>query len=379
MNEAYIRRLIFAKRPHAKFVVVSHTDQFLTPEAEIGRGFYYVSLYDENIGSNVFTSSAGPVMISNSYLSSFAYNLALAVLYEFENDIQPTDQKVSALLKYNFKKYFAEQLFHKSNTIFSRAILLETLVYEQFRMIPVFERIKEDSAFSRTATEASNIMGQLVMFHEMGHYYIDHNPRFWQELTDQFGKTFIPVLEEFKPLLSPTLLEECHCDIAAFYLSLIAANVADPDRQSFLRFTAFGYSCYATMFTLARSAEKTFKGNQGLVDLVDFQSTEKTSSDAGFEVDADREMILRAQLMLRLCERQANEWQVDLYGMNGRFPLPEDILLKLLNYVNYIQDPNDPQERGMALLLAEAFHTHPQGMEFLYLRSKVFQNTGAGS
>jgi hypothetical protein len=61
------------------------------------------------------------------------------------------------LLAHNFKKFFAEQIYRQTNRIPSRALLLETLLYEQEMMVGVFAAKERDSRLSADADAASSL------------------------------------------------------------------------------------------------------------------------------------------------------------------------------------------------------------------------------
>jgi hypothetical protein len=149
-------------RPRARFVAVTHSSEFIDKGANLGDGFYYVNLYDEQIDSNLLIPTTGKdklILIHNSYLSSFAYNLLLCWFHCLRlGDQKDSQLNLSRLLKHNFKKYFAEQLLSANNNAFSRALFLETLLYEQAWMIPVFEAKATNSNLSRDADLGAQLM-----------------------------------------------------------------------------------------------------------------------------------------------------------------------------------------------------------------------------
>lgn len=124
-----ILSLLRKLRPTAKFLKGSHSADFIDAGAQLENGFYFVSLYDEKIDANVVRTKRGIVIINNTYLASFAYNVFLCCLYH--PGLPWAAPATTALLKHNFKKFFAEQLLYFRNNIFSRAVLLETLLFEQ--------------------------------------------------------------------------------------------------------------------------------------------------------------------------------------------------------------------------------------------------------
>src|SRR5215217_3235685 len=157
MTEEETRKIISFLYPGSKFEAYSHTDDFMELEAKIGKGFHFVSLYHEQIESKHIETAQDVIIISNSYLTSFAYNLVLSWIYEYREG-RIDGSTINPLIKYNFKKFFAEQLYHNVNNVFSRAVFLETLLYEQQIMIPVFARTADDNEWNSIAEHVSGMM-----------------------------------------------------------------------------------------------------------------------------------------------------------------------------------------------------------------------------
>jgi hypothetical protein len=95
--------------------------------------------------------------------------------------------------------------------------------------------------------------------------------------------------------------------------------------------------------------------------------------DYPFEWAFDADFVRRAQLVTQLCGRLAARHGVNLLGDNGRFSLPAEINKKLLGYLGKVFHCGDDNTRKMSNLVAQAMSGHDKGMEYLCLRSKVFQ------
>ena len=129
---------------------------------------------------------------------------------------------------------------------------------------------------------------------------------------------------------------------------------------------------------MTRSAEKTAADQKANPDTVDFGSTQEISRDYSYSVGVDRDLTERARLVTELCGQIAQKEGVTLFEESGAFPLPANILEILLAYVDRVMENDDRNARSMSLLVAEALHEHPRGLEFLYLRSKTFTRHGQG-
>jgi hypothetical protein len=368
-DENYVRRRIALLRPRAKFVAYSHSNSFTDPSAALGDGYHYVSLYDEKIDSNVIGTPRGLILIHNTYLPSFAYNLLLCwLLCAGEQEWKP---RLPSLLRHNFKKFFAEQLLHFHNNIFSRAIFLETLLYEQAQMVPVFEFKARDTELHRRADLGSRLMSSAISFHELAHFFLRRGAGEWDQLREENADILNPLFEHAASY-PPPFLEEVKCDILSLF-SCLHQYTAEADRELCLRTIAFAFAAFAVLSSLTKSAEKTAADQMSHPDQVDFDSIEKIHRDYTYAIGIDRDLMERARLVSVICDTIARKEGITLFAESGAFPLPPGILDELLTYVDRVMDSDDRNARDMSLLVAEALHEHPGGLEYLYLRSKTFQ------
>jgi hypothetical protein len=371
-TESSVLRIVRAKRPRAKFTTYSHSSKFIDPTAQLGEGFHYVNLYDEQIDSNLLISkTSGLIMVRNTYLSSFAYNLFLCWLYGCEQAEGKT-QVLPTLLAHNFKKFFAEQLYCARNDIGSRALLLETLLYEQVCMVPVFAAKAQEPALSSRADIAANLMSSVVSFHELGHFYLREQGNCWDDILIQNPDTVRPLFSRVCSTYPAGFVEEFKCDAIAVisgfqqYLEL-----AKP--EFVLKVLVFAFAAFAVLFSLSRSAKVTAEARQWEPEeLIDFRSLEKVHREHEIKLGVDRDFVERAKLVAELCQRISAQQDVTLYSAAGSFPLPQTILTDLLSYIDRVLDCKDANAREMSNLLAEALCQHDEGMEYLYLRSKTF-------
>jgi len=367
----YISRRIELLRPRAKFVAFSHSNEFIDKSANLGDGFHYANLYDEQIDSNVISSPRGLLMIHNTYLSSFAYNLLLCRLLYAGDDSNEGKTNLKRLLKHNFKKYFAEQLFAAHNNIFSRAILLETLLYEQQMMVPVFGAKARDESLSRNADIGAQLMSSALSFHELGHFYLDNTPQLWDEILANFPDVLTDLYKEVSENYPSQFVEEFRCDIISA-ISCFDQYQTETDKTFRLRLIVFSFAAFAVLYSLTKSAQKTTSDKKSVGDEVDFESIEKKHIEYDYTIGLDLDFIERAKLVKNFCRLLAEKENLKLYEKNGIFPLEENILEDLLSCVDFVMESDDPNARSLSLLVAEAFHNHSEGMEYLYLRSKTF-------
>lgn len=371
-QDDYIRHRIALMRPRARFIASTHSSDFIDSTANLGEGFYYVNLYDEQIDSNVIISPHGLIMIHNTYLSSFAYNLLLCwLLYAKRSKQDAPALDLTLLLKHNFKKYFAEQLLSTHNNIFSRAIFLETLLYEQVCMIPVFRMKAQDSELDRDASLGAQLMSSVLSFHELGHYYLNRDPHIWNELLKQHSDVVYKLFNQVTDAYPALFIEEFKCDTISV-ISCLEQFKVDLDRELCLRLIVFTFAAFAVLYSLTKSAKRTAIDQQLIPDTVDFESIEKRHVDYEYSIGTDLDFLDRARLITELCIKIAEKEEIVIFGDEGTFPLSASIIDDLLLYVDKVMENDDRNAREMSLLVAEALHGHPRGMEFLKLRSKTF-------
>ena len=370
-DEDYVRGRIALMRGRAKFVRYSHSSEFIDPAAELGEGFHFVVLYDEKIDSNVISGPRGPIVIQNTYLSSFAYNLFLCWLLRPEHFAERAAPEPEVLLAHNFKKFFAEQLIHGHDGVFSRAIFLETLLFEQVCMVPVFEAKSRIPTLGRRADLAASLMSSALSFHELGHYLLKRDPNLWDAHVQQHPALEAVDRDVVNAGYTRKFVEEFRCD-ALSVISCLQQYGEQESREFCLRAISFAFAAFAVLSSLAKSAESTSENHRRVPDEVDLRSIEKVHREFGYSLGIDEALVERARLVIRLCDEMMRDGGGSLFADGGSFPLPPTIVDDLLGYVDRVMESDDRNAREMSLLVAEALHEHPRGLEFLYLRSKTF-------
>lgn len=368
--DAGVRRYLRIDRPRAKFVAVG--DVVETGDPALG-GVRYVSLYDERIEANVVYGPAGLILINNTYLPSFAYNLLLCWIYCGRGSVSDTERR--RLIAHNFKKFYAEQLLHTYDGIFTRAIFLETLLYEQVCMVPVFAERERDPELDRLARFASELMASAVSSHELGHFILKRGPGVWDEALQWRDGAVRPLYEEVRERQPPAFVAEFQGDVLSVIACLTTAEGEQEEegrREMVLRGLVFGYAAFAVLFSLEKSARATVAEHRSSHEDVDFRSIQKLDRNYEFALGIDWEMAERARYVERLCRAVCKQAGGDLYDSTGPLRLTPDLLDDLLKYVDSVMDSDDRNAREMSLLVAEALHGHPCGTEYLYMRSKTF-------
>lgn len=365
---AGVRRYLRFERPRAKFVAVG--DVVETGDPALG-GFRYVSLYDERIDANVVEGPGGFVLIQNTYLPSFAYNLLLCWIYSERTSAPDAERR--RLLAHNFKKFYAEQLLRRHDGIFARAVFLETLLYEQSCMVPVFAELERDPELGNLARRISELMSSAVSLHELGHFMLKRGPGVWEDALQWEKGAVRPLYDEVRDRWAPEFVTEFQCDVLSVIASLAAPDGAEEaPRDIVLRGMVFAYAAFAVLFSLEKSASHTAAEHQRVQDEVDFRSIAKLERNYDFVVGVDQPMVERARCVERLCRTVCEMHGMNLNESTGPFRLEPGLLDDLLAHVDTVMDSGDRNARDMSLLMAEALHDHPRGTEYLYLRSKTF-------
>ena len=104
---------------------------------------------------------------------------------EYEYLANGEECSLSSLLRYNLKKFFAEQLLGRTSSVFGRAIFLETLLYEEREMRPLFAAAQTDTATAQVYEFFRNLMSNILLFHEVGHLVQDARDDFEDQLTQE--------------------------------------------------------------------------------------------------------------------------------------------------------------------------------------------------
>jgi hypothetical protein len=371
MTEAdQLRRYLRLSRPEAKFVAIILREG---PEAAVP--FHYASLYDEDIDLQFMSTPLGPMLIDNTYLGSFAYNLLTCWLqvHRQPGTAEEAQALLSSRLKHNFKKFYAEQLLRRLNNCFTRAIFLETLLYEQQIMIPVFAARQTDAALDARITAAARLMTGLCANHELGHHFCDPPGDFWAEFLAAQPAAQQEWYQRKLAHYPPAFISELKCDWIACH-SLLHVPPEALTRVEVIRGIVFGFASFAVLYSLDKSAQATTTAQATIRDEVDLRSIAKRNYNQTYVLGQDLDFIERAKLIQELAILIARDEGIPLFTTEGEFPLPRDLLPQLLTCMDTLMDTTDPNARAMSMLVAESLHGHEAGTNYLYLRSKVFQS-----
>lgn len=342
--------------------------------------FLLGSYYAHRIDNQFLPVGPYRFILSNGFLASHAYNLAL-VLLVFRDD----RAALSRAFRSNMKQFYADCCLDTKNCLIGRALLIEVLCYEQEDRRHIFER--KTSEIEQIARRLSLIMGQLPNLHEMAHYFEHRAAAQWEELlrTLDDGR----LAERFEVWRAgyphpPDLATELCCDGIAALLSLADREDAiESDPLIRARMTAFGFLCIAELTSLQRCAQESAREADAEDQHIQPGSEMRTAGTFSFRIGRDALMDLRCAEMIALIEEEVSRQGRTLYGEDGTFPLPRDTADLLRAAFEQFMDTDLSHEapagtattaaqRGTAQLIAESLHGWDIGAEHLLWRSKRF-------
>ncbi|MGH8559284.1 MAG: hypothetical protein ACRESZ_17920 [Methylococcales bacterium] len=340
------------------------------PELEFDLTGHQLSIYTEVWDAKMFRSRHhGNIIVNNTYLSSFAYNIAAVWVHhgdEYEHLKSNKDCKLVQLLAYNLKKFFAEQIMRRSNCVFGSAIFLETLLYEEHLMVPVIKAADDNEKLSALYNYFQNLMSSLLLFHEVGHIVRNKRNDMLKLMQQDIA------MEEFGSFWSgyhDKLQIEFECDAFAV-LSLIRQRELTSLEMS-LKIIAFAFVVFAVMSSIDKSAEATAIQTPSSSEE-DLDNVLGDMAGANFSVGIDKLAVVRAQSVQLIVKSVAKQNNIKLFEPHSDFLLYDDMAEVLTQFSLNIITRDNPPYRGKCEMLARALRGNPRGMRYLRLRSKKF-------
>jgi len=316
----------------------------------------------------------GVILAQNTYLSSFAYNAAAVWLkygHEHERLASGEESALRRLMRYNLKKFYAEQILRRTRNVFGLAIFLETLLYEQWEMEAILEGPELSDGDKQEHEAIASLMTSLVLFHETGHIYADHVPNFRGELRKALPETFLPVTMSWDAY-GEKGQTEFECDALAVLSAVQEKNeLLAPAAK--LRLIVLGFVLFAALHSLDRSAEETARVHPASEEKDTRGDILGALPGASYVIGTDPFMQERARCVLKLAETLAERDGLDLYSSAATPVLPPKMLEFFEEFVPEIIADRHPQYRGMCEMLARALHGHNDSIDYLVWRSKKFK------
>lgn len=332
----------------------------------------------------------GLILVPNTYLSSFAYNVVAAWHHYADGSRAWTsdpDHPLARALRFNLKKFYAEQILRRTHNLFGIAVFLETLLYEEAVMYPVLAAVGgpqfADTPAGLTAEELNVISGwltRLVFTHEVGH--VVHDDHFRDRLLENLpskAHSLAGLWDAYGPAA-----EEFECDALAVAMALAPEAVKVPLVEA-CRLTLLGFTAFAALHTLDLSAKATAANSPASSEDSERGNVLSSMSGASYTIETVPALQRdRAYAVRRLVELIAEDRAVDLYShtwpdvagdphaANGRFPISPTLMDDMEEFLPTIIEGTDPRVRGKCEMLARALHGHPEGIDYLAWRSKTF-------
>lgn len=360
-------------------------DAIPTGQAD-GLPLHYVSLYAHIFGLSLVEAGGRLFIISNGFLASHAYNLALVMLHHGARG----EAALLTALRHNFKKIYAECALYRGNCLIGRALLIETIAYEQDVMRPLFAAAASDPALGARARIISNVMAAIVGGHELGHYFERLDPAGWLDELAMLGDgSLARLVVQRQQSVAGKLAIETACDgVGAWSVWRADSDYAEavPDQIDRLRLCAFAFLCFGELFSLQRSA--WFAADQAKTEdqAIALGSERRTALQFSLPRGRDAAMDDRVGAMLGYFEAEAAKLGGALYGDDGFFPLRRGdagVLRQAFETFDALAEDDPPglggtdlHRRGLAQMMGEALHGHPGGATHLLWRSKRFLQGG---
>jgi hypothetical protein len=367
--------------PHARLWSHGTVDAGRVGDEREDQSFINVFLYEHDITEHFRPLGGYNFIITNGFLASHAYNLALVWLQG-----QADRQLRRARLRHNFKKFYAETMLHARDVMLGRALLLETLAYEQELMAPIFEAAKADSDLNARASTLASAMTGLAQHHELGHYLQGRSPaEFVAGIPKLLNGCLTPVVADLQQRYAERHVEEVICDGIAAHIGIHGLDdyrPSDAELTARLRWTTFGLQVFYRLMNLRVSAHLTAMEHPDDRDAIRLGSEIRPKNQPTFSLGRQPEVQLRATAMMLALDAFAKQRGVPLYGDDGGFPLSPEAWEDLEHAFEQFGDEAPPgtpahlgcdaRGRGIMRLIAEALSGHPGGSEHLLWRSKTF-------
>lgn len=359
-------------------------------EVEAGRvegesedqSFISVSLYEHDITEHFRPLNGYKFIIANGFLASHAYNLALVWLMGL------SDRALRrARLRHNFKKFFAETMLYARDVMLGRALLLETLAYEQGLMAPIFDAAKADPNLRERASNLASAMTGLAQHHELGHYFYGRSPaEFASGMPRLLDGCLESVVADLRKQYADHQVEEVICDGVAAHFGILEDDqnrFSDADLTARLRRTAFGLQAFYCLMDLRASAHVTTEEYPEDAVAIDLGSEIRPKDQPVYTVGHQPEVQFRSSAITQVLSAFAKHRGLTLYGNDGDFPLSPEAWEDFDHAFEHFGDeapPGTPLHLGCDLrgrsimrIVAEALSHHPKGTEHLLWRSKIFE------
>jgi hypothetical protein len=287
--------------------------------------FHYVSLYDHCIGTAFRQINGINFIISNGFLASHAYNLALTLAWR-----QADSAAVRlAALRHNYKKFFAECVLRARNRLIGRAMLLETLLYEQDLMAPMFAAARHDPKWAETAGVVANLMTSLPGYHELAHYFRRRGgaDQFRDAERSLFAGSAAPMLAVLERQYGGAFAEEVRCDAFAAHQAVcsLEGGATEYDLTTQARMIALAFLLFAHLVSLEKSAQATATANTEEDHVIDLASEIRPKTPFTFVQGRSQDHDVRTRSIVDLLNRYLDDRGKALFGDDGPFPLPTSV------------------------------------------------------
>ena len=373
-----------ARFPSGRYFQTGEISAGRTEDESEDQYFHLVSIYEHAITNSFLSIDSHNFVISNGFVGSHAYNLAL-VCYHHTRKENYNIQWFRNALRHNFKKFFSECVLGEKNCLIGRAFLLETLVHEQDLMKRIFDSLPSDPKTAQIAQELSTVMTSLISSHEMAHYFIERTGgSIVKEIQKMCGIDLDDWLTEIKNKNGGAFAEEIECDLFAIIHFSCDDSTNDlthfKDLASRLNLGAYHLEVFSHFNALYESGRQTAVNSLESDSAIKLGSEKRTLGKFDFMFGRNGDIDKRREIILPILHRLAEREGMSLFSPTSAFSFDEkmsqeirqawETCLEPIEPINGTMTGTDLHRRGLCQLISESLHGHDQGAEHLLWRSK---------
>ena len=293
------------------------------------------------------------IIQSNSYLTSFVADCILA----WHCDFAWRD----SLMRYNLKKFFAEQILAVSDIAIGRSLLMETLLFEEPEMVAAYAKYNDSPELQGLVEAAKAIAHDILVKHELAHVLQKSLPQF----SDHLMKDLPPHCEgEDWGSLDKRIRENLEADALATQ-GAWSLDLPFPAKKK-LELIRLVHALLAAMNILAKCACRTVEMNPSQEEEDIRNNFFEPMSGASYFIAILPEYDRRGRSAVRVASAMAARDGVD--ASDGA----PDVLTEVYRHMLDLMGGDTSSYRAKCEMLGHALYGNPKGVQFLQLRSKRF-------
>lgn len=353
---------------------------------------YIARLYCETIYSQFLIVNDLKVLLLNDYHFYFSYELILGWIYVSKQSkgALSLENEFEKITHYSFKRFFSEQLILEINSITSRTMFLESMLYEQQVTFPVMKQLKENSQFALIANNVYSISNSLIMLHEIGHNSFQETSKFWKKITQEsFGPNkeikFIDFWKNIKKMYSKELISEISSDLYAVICIIKDVRFTNQFGISFaINCVLFSYFTQLIFSSLKETVSNIIDSEELENEFVSYLKKDNNIFDRYKEnyrdkfksyIKIDENMRQRVKVVTDFLELISKLYNIPIYEESVELPLPKATMNDLENKLYDVFEKKlvTDSQHALAYMLAGAFGDNNTNMKFLFQNQRVLR------